>query len=102
MKEICCVSLTENAAQTNDEGQPRKITLNTAERVGKHRQLEREKERERKQHKNGLCTDQWGYNHVEVPQVHILGTAKLRCKHRHQHLEVLRPLGRVAGQISQH
>lgn len=50
----------------------------------------------------GLGNYQWGYDHVEVPQVHILGTAKLRCKHCHQHLEVLCPLGRVAGQISQH
>lgn len=47
-------------------------------------------------------TDQWRYDHVEVPQMHVLGTAKFRGKHRHQHLEVLRPLGRVAGQISQH
>lgn len=47
-------------------------------------------------------TDQRRYDHVEVPQVHVLGTAKFRGKHRHQHLEVLRPLGRVAGQISQH
>lgn len=49
-----------------------------------------------------LNTDQRGYDHVEVPQVHILGTAELRCKHRHQLLEVLRALGRVAGQIPQH
>lgn len=38
-------------------------------------------------------TDQRGYDHVEVPQVHILCTAKLRCEHGHQHLEVLSPLG---------
>lgn len=47
-------------------------------------------------------THQWGYNHVEVPQVHILGTAELWCKHCYQHLEVLRPLSRVAGQVPQH
>lgn len=47
-------------------------------------------------------TDQRGNDHVEVPQVHILGAAKLWCKHSHEHLEVLRPLCRVAGQITQH
>lgn len=46
-------------------------------------------------------TDQWGHNHVEVPQVHVLGTAELRGKYRNQHLEVLSPLCRVAGQIPQ-
>lgn len=50
----------------------------------------------------GSNTDQRGYNHVEVSQMHVFCTAKLECKHCHQHLEVLRTLGRVAGQISQH
>lgn len=50
----------------------------------------------------GHVTDQRGYDHVEVPQMHILDTAKLRCKHSHQHLEVLCSLCRVTGQIVQY
>lgn len=46
-------------------------------------------------------TDQWGHNHVEVPQVHVFGTAEFGGKYRNQHLEVLSPLCRVAGQIPQ-
>lgn len=37
-------------------------------------------------------TDQWGYNHVEVPQVHVLDTTELGGKDRNQHLEVLSSL----------
>lgn len=58
---------------------------------------------ERREHKwKGPWTDQGGNNHVEVPQVHVLGRAELRGKYRHQHLEVLCPLCRVAGQVPQH
>lgn len=49
-----------------------------------------------------LTTDQRGYDHVEVPEVHVLHTAKLGCKHSHQHFEVLCSFCRVTGQISQH
>lgn len=51
--------------------------------------------------RKGPGTDQWGHNHVEVPQVHVFGTAEFGGKYRHQHLEVLGPLCRVAGQIPQ-
>lgn len=33
--------------------------------------------------------------------MHVLGAAKLRSKHGHQHPEIFRPFCRVAGQITQ-
>ncbi len=49
-----------------------------------------------------LKTHQRRNYHVEVPQVHVLDAAKLRCENPHQHLEVLSSFSRVTGQVTKH